>query len=191
MDGLRARPTGSAMDDLEGGSGLPFSTVAYSHSTWNPIPALGVLAVVTAFGLLVFRSISHIILVLGVATYGLIFAFWLCRCERVDDVRALDVCGVGSVYGGSEPGGVEEAGACSTHRSGVGCVLCGGVIVVSSSSGRHCRCPIGAMGWNECGRGEHALCLAPPVHSWSSCRALSPFTRTAHEHTRGHHAYML
>ena len=93
MDGLRARPaTGGAMDDLEGGSGLPFSTVAYSHSTWNPIPALGVLAVSTAFGLLVFRSISHIILVLGVATYGLIFAFWLCRCERVERVDDMREC---------------------------------------------------------------------------------------------------
>ena len=90
--GLRARPTGGAMDDLEGGSGLPFSTVAYSHSTWNPIPALGVLAVSTAFGLLVFRSISHIILVLGVATYGLIFAFWLCRCERVERVDDMREC---------------------------------------------------------------------------------------------------
>jgi hypothetical protein len=84
-------------------------------------------------------------------------------------------------------------GARSTHRSVVGCVLCGGVMQYRPAQGGTACIRVwrhgleGVIVW-----GTRAASPPPPVvHSLSPCRALSPFTRTAHVRTRGQHTYML
>lgn len=75
------RRVGASPMDLEGGSGAfqGGGVSAYAHASWNPVPVMGVLGCVVAFSLFLFPSIRHVTLVLGVACYGLLFAFWLAR----------------------------------------------------------------------------------------------------------------